>query len=255
MQNQILGFFIITSVCLGVLCGAQWRHLREVRSETDHLKGELADQALELDGKGAALDTFRREQQRLKEQLNASTAGARELERVTNSLIRRLDRARRYVLDVNGEEVGPLGLLLGGMLRDPVLADRLLAEELRAQLEGTPHPLEGAQAAELLELIAAERRQLLEDDADPKTPAQAGWVLEERVFQEQLQKQETLNLRVLGLARDLFLPDQLEALARSQTNMVRFQKYSFDWGRKRFREEALEAPAEDSPREGSGDAP
>ena len=60
MQNQILGFFILTSVALGVLCAVQWNHVQEQRALVSMQTQEISDLSIKLDGQAHTVDGFHR---------------------------------------------------------------------------------------------------------------------------------------------------------------------------------------------------
>jgi hypothetical protein len=270
MQNQMLGFFIVTCVSLGVLCGVQWKQLRDKKLEAGQLRQQLADQTTVLGGQASAIQTLQREQNRLSLTMSNLNTQIRTLQDTTNQLRQQLSA---LTLDsfTNSQAAGPLTGLFGALLQEPsaqawflsrekrslamlfgpdaeehiktllgderyanyqnythTIGDRSFLEPYCRQLETERHPLRDEQFSRLLTLLAEERKQLApRPQLLDSTPA-TNKLSSEDIWQASLQWQEELNGRVLEQSRDFLLPDQVQALARFQTNQIQIQKIGWE---------------------------
>src|SRR5262245_48797969 len=94
MQNQILGFFIVTSIALGGLCAVQWHQARQHRHQAVDLRAKLEDGALEVDGLHSELQSLKSDQDQIKRASAALSGQVSKLARATNELTLQLQAAR-----------------------------------------------------------------------------------------------------------------------------------------------------------------
>lgn len=126
MQNQILGFFIVTTIALGVLCGVQWQRAEKIRRQSASLREELAQESLKTATQEAALNKLERERHRLDLAAYAATAQVRELTAVSNQLARALSHLNRNSLSLLAANPLPDGQgILARLLEDASVQERL----------------------------------------------------------------------------------------------------------------------------------
>jgi hypothetical protein len=91
MQNQILGFFIITTIAMGALCGVQWRQsgLRETRLET--LKRQLEEQAIAIAGLEATVKALESDRETARGSHKAMAARLDQMQALTNLVPPRIE--------------------------------------------------------------------------------------------------------------------------------------------------------------------
>lgn len=94
MQNQILGFFIVTSIALGALCGVQWHQARQHRNQAVHLRTKLEDNAIEMDGLQSNLQTLKSDQAQIQKEQTALSGLVAKLMQTTNTLTREMQSAQ-----------------------------------------------------------------------------------------------------------------------------------------------------------------
>jgi hypothetical protein len=126
MQNQILGFFIVTTIALGVLCGVQWQRAEKIRRQSASLREELAQESLKTATQEAALNKLERERHRLDLEAYAATAQVRELTAVSNQMARALAHLNRHSLSLLAANPLPDGQgILASLLEDDSVQERL----------------------------------------------------------------------------------------------------------------------------------
>jgi len=213
MQNQILGFFIITCVSLGVLCGVQWKQLREKRQEISELSQSVADQTVALDGQGSTVEALKREQSRLSQELRQRNEQIVSL-RETNDWLTRQGLPQR--LAGPSSEEGD-----GNLFQDSL--SRLLERGL-AQPENGPPVYQQELLSRLCRVIGEERSHLTQTNTwtDPARPPASEPLATGP--EQQLRQQEELNRRVLERGKEFLLPDQLRILAEFQTHQIQMRK-------------------------------